>query len=37
MIRVFDKPVYDIYWENIPLLATVYIIEKNILFSIPKV
>jgi len=29
MIRVFDKPVYDSYWENIPLLATVYIIEKK--------
>ena len=29
MIRVFDKPVYDSYWENIPLLATVYIIEKE--------
>ena len=29
MIRVFEKPIYDSYWENIPLLATVEIIEKE--------
>jgi hypothetical protein len=29
MIRVFEKPIYESYWENIPLLAAVYIIEKE--------